>query len=1460
MDDRGKLNIPSELYPKGFPHKKENANLAVTLIFKQHKLVAVFSAKKEDNGRMLYPKEENKNNFLLNTVLQKEDLASLVSVIGFNETWRMLSNFIDGVSIKTILKAIRSSSQRLTSRSRYRQKINKFKNKTGKDFIEQFKKIKIITENYMNLDDKVFSDELIRLSYQHIILDSKFLEILKDNAEDQDNTSFVRKIFRQSFDYYNEISNFIIKNFKNNIFLRLYQKIGINFILKNKRVILADEPGVGKTIQIIGAIINDPDVKKSLIICPHISKYGVWREQIKEHVAGIVEDDILILDSRTDLESDKNRLKILKAHFVIVNYELIQSINEKESLLLKHLIDQNFDFMVADEGHALRNNNTISNAMFKLKASKYKVVVTGSPVIGRQPTRIFNLLRWIDPDKFEDKDGKVIDSVKREFFNMFQKYNGFIDVKAFLKKYVLRRMFDDVIIERPNLDIETRKLYMTSKQLEIYKHLMKDFFSLPVERMLQRLDQLKRASVSISLIPEFIFTDIQTKKSYKIGIGSNILKINDKEYQININNHALSRLTPISENAKNDTIFIEKDIVNISGIKYKFTTTYLPETSNKYLETDKIIEDVFNDSNLLEKDKKLVIFTGMRQSLFELQNRYKQKGYDVKILHGSISSKKRRKRIIDEFNNSEYPTIFITTYQTGGVSIDLTGARTAVVLDPPWTYQEFDQLFRRLYRYGQKGNVKIIRLENQGGIDEHIDSLFQESHFIQSMMFGNISDTAINRKDFRKLIIAKLSGNRKSTKQLLSRLKNITRGSLETTPLYINNTIKDNELSIYFYNGEFSAVLQKKDGSIFEILNISKLLQNIWDLDSNSIDLLKNFIISQLGKEKQSDISVKQMLLWKIMTAITPGFENIDYDGQKELMIEAGSYILGEMINNNKIDLDKIRTDLSVISKKMFEKFLIELDESNIFKVFSMIGLINEHFVKDGVIYSYALDYSIDSEYYSGRIYYSDKKKVTTFLGDDNIKSVLNGKREFTEYEEFYLGKQIELGNRYPVELLYKAYEKRCEKGALGANRFIISRNPKFALQGDDIKELSQFAKSHILNLISSYSFNGIWQRMSFKDYFKDRFIKPIISYGFSLAKHVASVTLDQNAYRDNSKVTKQDLIISNDNPLENLEISDTFTSLLINLGFKKVESEIIKTYYLDGILVEELANEFNFSLTKISEIIDRFTSTLDNMGREEIARIIYNDTADNNSDKTIHSSSKVSDISVEITENDIDELLNNYNIWKERISLNPSINELIVYEDNDTYRVKFKILKVKDSKLPEDINTWTFGKDYSWGKNAPLLIAVKESFWKSLSIKAKDMIIFNEIRESYWREILEEQNNIDLTYKDILKYSHILALSEQILSIQKRDISFYNIDISKQIKLEKLFQEKIVNQAFLPEDIIAKTRKLIFFVEKTLNYSDQDFDNAKSYLIQQAIIMIKQYIPQQDEKFIINKDISIAA
>jgi SNF2 family DNA or RNA helicase len=157
-----------------------------------------------------------------------------------------------------------------------------------------------------------------------------------------------------------------------------FQKIGVSFLSGMGSALLADVPGLGKTIQTIGALEACGQI---LILCPASLKYG-WKKEIKKWTGDSVE---VINGERND------RIAQWKApaKWKIVNYELLLRDLEEMQLV-------QWDAIVCDE--ATRISNAYAKTVKRLKSlrAKRRIALTGTP-ISNSPKDIYSIIDWILP-------------------------------------------------------------------------------------------------------------------------------------------------------------------------------------------------------------------------------------------------------------------------------------------------------------------------------------------------------------------------------------------------------------------------------------------------------------------------------------------------------------------------------------------------------------------------------------------------------------------------------------------------------------------------------------------------------------------------------------------------------------------------------------------------------------------------------------------------------------------------------------------------------------------------------------------------------------------------------------------------------------------------------------------------------------------------------------------------------
>lgn len=169
------------------------------------------------------------------------------------------------------------------------------------------------------------------------------------------------------------------------------------------RAILADEVGLGKTIE-AGLILKEYMVrglvKKALILVP-ASLVSQWANELNQkfYIPAIAH----------------------RKNYAWENIDImISSIDTaKRSPHREAILDIDYDFILIDEAHKLKNHRTKNYAFVRALKKKYCLLLTATPVQNRL-IEIFNLISILKPghlgnyDDFIDKYGKDRNQLKRD--------------------------------------------------------------------------------------------------------------------------------------------------------------------------------------------------------------------------------------------------------------------------------------------------------------------------------------------------------------------------------------------------------------------------------------------------------------------------------------------------------------------------------------------------------------------------------------------------------------------------------------------------------------------------------------------------------------------------------------------------------------------------------------------------------------------------------------------------------------------------------------------------------------------------------------------------------------------------------------------------------------------------------------------------------------------------------------
>lgn len=213
------------------------------------------------------------------------------------------------------------------------------------------------------------------------------------------------------------------------------------------RAILADEVGLGKTIE-AGLILKEfmirGLVKKALLLVP-ASLVNQWVQEL----------------------NDKFYIPAV-AHRKNYSWEqcdiIISSIDTaKRSPHRETILDLEYDFILIDEAHKLKNHKTKNYEFVRSLKKKYCLLLTATPVQNRL-IEIFNLVSILKPghlgnyESFLERYGKDRKKIKHDLY-----------LKQLIQKVMIRNTRNNTTLNNTLRKIETVWIDFTPEELEVYQ-------------------------------------------------------------------------------------------------------------------------------------------------------------------------------------------------------------------------------------------------------------------------------------------------------------------------------------------------------------------------------------------------------------------------------------------------------------------------------------------------------------------------------------------------------------------------------------------------------------------------------------------------------------------------------------------------------------------------------------------------------------------------------------------------------------------------------------------------------------------------------------------------------------------------------------------------------------------------------------------------------------------------------
>ena len=313
-----------------------------------------------------------------------------------------------------------------------------------------------------------------------------------------------------------------------------YQTEGVQFATFREGAIIADQMGLGKTVQAIATAVLKRKLfgfKRTLIICPASIK-----EQWKNEIARFANEKALIVEGTPNL---RRQVYSDQAHyFIIANYEAV--------LRDYKYINQNPpDFIILDEAQRIKNYETRTTNAIRNLQKKHALIITGTPIENKL-IDLYSVVNFVD-HKFLSPLWEF--SYQHCYFDTksFNKITGYYnlnELKEKMAKILIRREKHDVLKQLPSVSQLDIPVQMSNEQFEYHSSYARGIASILHKKYISPFD-LQRIMLLLSKMR------MVCDSTYLVDSESNISpKITELE-------HILLEKLNVKENERKIIIFSE---------------------------------------------------------------------------------------------------------------------------------------------------------------------------------------------------------------------------------------------------------------------------------------------------------------------------------------------------------------------------------------------------------------------------------------------------------------------------------------------------------------------------------------------------------------------------------------------------------------------------------------------------------------------------------------------------------------------------------------------------------------------------------------------------------------------------------------------------------------------------------------------------------------------------------------
>lgn len=495
----------------------------------------------------------------------------------------------------------------------------------------------------------------------------------------------------------------------------------------NKRILIADEVGLGKTIE-AGHIMLElkarGEFRNALVVCPMALKEK-WTTELNEKF-GL--EFINIEDKDQLIHEIQHHPGYVKA---VINYEKLNNNDLIKIIEERHV---RFSIIVCDESHRLRNSGT------KLYDGAKKILPLGESVIFMSATPImlnernlFNQLKLLDPDVYYEyeifRNNVQLNAPFVKAITQLNKGYSWKDIKKGLTEA-------EVITYNTINDITTPvsiKINEYFSDYPIYKGIIEDL-SLAENKVVRAKIQYNLAEMSpMSTIfsrtrKKDVIQDWSQAERNTVSIRVDLTPVEESFYDKAIEEYVISKGGVVEydefdrpKSGALGLVTLKRQLasslwatISDNELLDKGIDEYEDFDDQKFAALLKILSDVYKTGR-----KKLIIFAIFKKTIKYLNIRLKKAGYNPAMIYGSSDINKFE--VLNQFKFDDSIDILLSS-EVGSEGLDMQFCNCLINYDLPWNPMVVEQRIGRIDRFGQESPK--VNIYNIVVVDTIVEDIF----------------------------------------------------------------------------------------------------------------------------------------------------------------------------------------------------------------------------------------------------------------------------------------------------------------------------------------------------------------------------------------------------------------------------------------------------------------------------------------------------------------------------------------------------------------------------------------------------------------------------------------------------------------------------------------------------------------------------------------------------------------